>query len=63
MDSLLDLYILACDKHDLLDIFDDRKMYKICNTFYHEFGMLLADFYNHTVMPNKEQISLDGTLW
>ena len=57
------LFNSACDDDDLLDIFDDREMYKICNTFYGDFGELVVNFYNDLVIPNSEQIDLDGTFW
>ena len=31
--------------------------------FYREFGKLVADFYNKTLMPDLHKISKENTIW
>ena len=57
------IYISACDNGNLLDIFEDREMYKTCNKFYREFGKLVFDFYNETLMPDLHKITKENTVW
>ena len=47
----------------MLDIIEDREIYKTCNKFYREFGKLVDDFYKKTLMPDLHKISQENTQW